>query len=520
MNPRNTALNPPLLPRDVPVPPGWALEKVIRMSYNQFSIHFPLFGQSASGSGTRGTDRTVRNTMNRISTIIHRSFLVLILIIAALPLAAGDLETEIDAIAKGAIDSGMAPGLSIAVARAGEVIHAAGYGLADIENDVTVNAGTNFRIASITKCFTAAAIMQLVEAEKIELSDAITKYIPDYNTHGHSITVQQLLNHTAGIPNYTEIEAKDRTAWRRHRNHEEMRTVFEDKELDFEPGMSWHYSNSGYYLLGMIIEKVSGVSYQEYLDAHLIAPAGLSNTQYGGQRPLIDKRCRGYRRTETGWVNADPISMTTPFSAGAVRSTATDLVTWHRALTDGTLLTSEAYRDMVTVVPFPKGLGAHSYANGFYHGKLDGHHKITHPGGIEGFSTQLSYYPDEDLTIAVLINRQDVLCAPIEHQVARAVLGLPQPEPKDLPLTAQEIDGMIGSYFLGSMGIHLTEKDGKLQLAIDGFIPPMDLLYQGNSELWLALDPDTRISIEGAGSPAAQARLMFMDMEMIGVRQE
>ncbi|RLE20817.1 MAG: hypothetical protein DRJ65_17415, partial [Acidobacteria bacterium] len=87
-------------------------------------------------------------------------------------------------------------------------------------------------------------------------------------------------------------------------------------------------------------------------------------------------------------------------------------------------------------------------------------------------------------------------------------------------LTAQEIDGMIGSYFLGSMGIHLTEKDGKLQLAIDGFIPPMDLLYQGNSELWLALDPDTRISIEGAGSPAAQARLMFMDMEMIGVRQE
>jgi CubicO group peptidase (beta-lactamase class C family) len=451
---------------------------------------------------------------------VHKTCFSLALILAATPLIAGELNTTIDRIAQGAIDSGMAPGISIAVTRDGKIIHAAGYGLADIENDVAVTAKTNFRIASITKSFTAAAIMQLVEADKIELSDPITKHIPDYNTHDHTITVQQLLNHTSGIPNYTEIEAKDRTAWRRHRSHEEMRAIFEDKELDFEPGMSWHYSNSGYYLLGMIIEKAGGVSYQEYLDAHLIAPAGLSNTQYGGQRPLIDRRSRGYERTETGWVNAQPISMTTPFSAGAVRSTATDLVTWHRTLIDGTLLTPEAYRNMITVVPLPKGLGSHSYAAGFYHGELDGRHKITHPGGIEGFSSQLSFYPDEDLTIAVFINRQDALCAPIEHQIARAVLGLPLPEPKDLPLTAQEIDDLSGSYFMGSMGIHLTEKEGKLQLAIDGFIPPMDLSYQGNGELWLAVDPDTRISIEGAGTPTAKARLMFMDMEMVGIRSK
>jgi len=456
--------------------------------------------------------------MKNVSATVIGSSLIVILGLVTPLLRAGDLGATIDAIGKNAVESGMALGLSIGVARGGTILHAAGFGSADLENDVPATAQTNYRIGSITKCFTATAIMQLVESGKISLSDPITKFIPGYNTHGFTITVQELLNHTAGIPNYTEIEAKDRTKWRLQRSHEEMRAVFEGEALLFEPGMGWHYSNSGYYLLGMIIENVSGTTYEEYLKAHVIDPAGLSNTQYGHQRPLIKHRCRGYDRAKEGWVNAMPISMTTPFAAGALRSTVTDLLTWHRALIDGTLVKPETYRKMVTVIPLPKGRGSHSYGFGFYLGELDGHRTITHPGEIDGFSTWLTYYPDDDLTVVVLTNNSAARPAMIEHQVARAVFGLPQPQPKSLPLTARDIENWGGTYLLGTMGIHVTQKDGKLLLAIDGFLPPMELLNQGNGELWLRADPDTRVYFDTSTAPARKVRLMFMDMEMVAVR--
>jgi len=444
-----------------------------------------------------------------------------VLVLATTSLAAADLDAEIGAIAQGVLDAGKTPGLSIAVARGGEIIHAAGYGFADLENGIRSDAETNYRVGSITKSFTALSIMQLVEKGKVKLSDPVTKYIPGYNTHGHIITVQQLINHTCGIPNYTDIEKSDRTIWRQHRSHDEMRAVFEPAELLFEPGAGWYYTNSGYYLLGMIIEKVSGMKYDEYLDTHVVGPAGLENTQFGWQRPLIDNRAQGYERTEDGWVNATPISMTTPFSAGALRSTVLDLVRWMRSITDGTLIKPATFETMATVVPLDGGRGAHGYANGLYIGELGGHRKITHMGDIDGFAAQLAYYPDDDLFVAVTTNHQGAGPDAIERQVARAVLELPQPEPKDVPLTPQEIASWSGSYYVGPMGIHLTEKDGALHFSLDKWLPhPMKLLYQGDGELWLAADPDNRVYLDPTKSPADEVRLLFSSMIMTAVRSE
>lgn len=459
----------------------------------------------------RNTDR--QNILPRL--------LLAAIVAAAVPCTASDLEGQIDAVALAAVDAGRTPGLSIAVARGGEIIFSKGWGFADLENHVQSTATTNYGVGSITKPFTSLAIMQLVEQDKVDVGDPITRYIPGYDTHGATITVQELLNHTSGIPSYTDIERQDRSLWRLDRSHADMRAIFEPKELMFPPGTGWYYTNSGYYLLGMIIENVSGLSYDEYLAQKIVAPAGLANTQFGWQRPLIEQRARGYVRTEDGWVNSDPISMTTPFSAGALRSTVTDLVTWMRALTDGTLISTSSFRKMATVIPFEGDRGAHGYANGLYIGALGDHPKITHMGDIDGYSAQLAYYPADDLVIAVATNHQGAGPNYIERQVARAALGLPKPEPQDLPLTKKEIARWSGTYLMGALGIHLTETDGELYLSVDMFLPhPMKLLHQGGGEFWLEADPDNRLYFDPMESPATRVKVNFSDMIMIAVRSE
>jgi len=447
---------------------------------------------------------------------MYKLIAILLITLVWTPFTYGEpatIEAKVDAIAESWIQSGRTPGMTVAVAQHGETLVMKGYGRADIEHDVPATADTNYRIGSITKCFTAVAIMQLAEQGKINLSDDIRDYISDYDTHGETITIQHLLNHTAGIHNYTDDPPGGKEQWRADHTHNQMRETFESKPLGFAPGAMWSYSNSGYYLLGMVIETVTGTTYESYLNERLFEPAKLTNTLYGGHAPIIPNRAEGYTAVRDGFQNADFISMTVPYSAGALRSTVGDLLKFQKALWDGTLLRHESLRTMLTPVPL-EGDARHGYANGFMAGQLDGRRKIAHEGGIDGFGGQFAYYPDDELVIAVLINSEDAEPPKVERKIARAILGLPEPSPKKLELSEEEAAGLTGTYMTGDIGVHITEAKGRLHLKVDGFLPmPLALHKQSDTEFWLAVDPDVRTRFP-AERPAQRIELQFGDMTL------
>jgi CubicO group peptidase (beta-lactamase class C family) len=334
---------------------------------------------------------------------------------------------RVDSLAAATIVSGQLASIQIGVSRAGKVVLARGYGLADIENGVPATSRTVYRIGSVTKQFTAAAIMQLVDQGKISLDDDITRFLPDFPTQGHRVTVHHLLTHTSGIKSYTSLPA-----WQKgmslDMSHDELVGIFKNEPFDFAPGAQWRYNNSGYYLLGMIVEKASGQPFDEYLDAHIFKPTGMSASSYCHERTIIPNRAEGYDRHEGKLVNDGSISMNTPGGAGALCSTVTDLIRWTEALGKGNVVSAASYRKMITpasvgdggtAIGRPGSAGSEvGYGYGLMISKLDGHRRIAHGGGINGFRTTLAHYPDDDLIVTVLINA-DGNPGPIEEQIAR-----------------------------------------------------------------------------------------------------
>jgi CubicO group peptidase (beta-lactamase class C family) len=226
------------------------------------------------------------------------------------------LAQKLDKIVTDALAEQPSAGLSLAVYRDGKAILVKGFGKADLENDVAADARTVYRIGSITKQFTAVAIMQLVEHGRLSLDDDVSKYV-DFPAifKGKKVTVRQLLTHTSGIMSYTEV--RELLTMVRALSHAELLAYVKDAPFDFEPGTSWKYDNTGYYLLGMIVEKVSGSAYADYLAANVFGRAGLADTSYCLDQPLIPRRARGYGIDASGkLVNADPIHMSIPFAAG------------------------------------------------------------------------------------------------------------------------------------------------------------------------------------------------------------
>ena len=208
------------------------------------------------------------------------------------PAAAPSFATTIDGIVADAMRDGRTPGVSIAVARGGRLVYAKGHGLANVELNVPATPDTVFRIGSITKQFTAAAIMQLVEDGKMSLDDPIEKFLPDFPVRGRHITIRHLLNHTSGIKSYTSLGLKFLAVTRQDLSHEDLIALFKDEPDDFQPGEKWLYDNSGYYLLGVILEKVTGYKYGDYLQRQFFTPLGLSSTIYCDVEPIVKKRAR------------------------------------------------------------------------------------------------------------------------------------------------------------------------------------------------------------------------------------
>jgi D-alanyl-D-alanine carboxypeptidase len=390
--------------------------------------------------------------------------------LAALLFAAAIPASKLDVIGREIVATKAAPGIAIGVLRGGRVVDAKGFGVADLENAVPLTAQSVFPIASVTKTFTAAAVLQLVASGKVALDDDIGKYLPDLPLRGKGVTVRRLLDHTAGVPNLTA----NRAYWAQAANAiepAELTKFFRDEPLDFEPGTRYAYSNSGYILLGLLIEKASGTSYPDYLRTHFFTPLGLTHTSYCGGSALVAGRVRGYVTEHGQFTNAPHIDMSQGYAAGGVCSTVGDLLRWQQALHRGEVLASEMHRAMIAAA------AGRSYALGIGVGTHGAHRALFHYGGIFGFDAAIVTYPDDDVAIAVLVNSSDDVVGDVETRVARVVLGIADAAAQTL--APEQLARLAGTYRSArGYALRIVSREGALFLESEE-AKPVRLTYIG-----------------------------------------
>ncbi len=285
---------------------------------------------------------------------------------------------------------------TVLVARGNEVLFSKGYGSANLEWDIPNTPSTKFRLGSITKQFTAACILRLEEMGKLKVEDPVRKYIPDAPEAWDKITIFNLLTHTSGIPNFTSFPEYPKLEPFGH-TPQEIVKIFRDKPLDFAPGDRMSYSNSGYIVLGWIVAKVSGQSYQEFLQSAILGPLAMKDSGYDSNSAVIAHRAAGYTNGKQGMENAGFIHMSIPYSAGSLYSTTQDLLRWEQGLFGGKVISAASLKKMTT--PFKN-----NYAFGLTVRADKGRTTIAHGGGIEGFNTFLLHVPEDKLTVIVLAN--------------------------------------------------------------------------------------------------------------------
>ena len=339
---------------------------------------------------------------------------------------------------------------SVLVAHKGRIVLNKGYGMANYELGVPNSPETKFRLGSVTKQFTAMAILQLEERGKLKVTDTVKSVFPDY-PGGEKITIHHLLTHTSGIPNFTDSPDYLKT---QTLPSPVLQTVerFKNLPLDFAPGERFSYSNSGYILLGAIIEKVTGRPYEEYVRENIFRPLGMEGTGYDHAETLLKNRASGYEFPADEMANATYIDMSIPHAAGALYSTVEDLYKWDRALDTDKLLSPAAMTRLFT--PF-KG----TYACGWTIGSFAGHKTIGHGGGINGFTTDIVRFPDDDACVIVLNNFATGFTDEISQALAGYLFGqaveMPK-EKKEIALPAAVLDAYPGQYRLEGMQAVLT----------------------------------------------------------------
>jgi len=314
---------------------------------------------------------------------------------------------------------------TVLVAEGGKVIFKRGYGLANMEWNIPNQPDTKFRLGSITKQFTSMLVLQLVEQEKIRLDGKLSDYLPEYPKKvGERVTVHQLLNHTSGIPSYTGFPGLIQNESRNpYTPAEFIQKFLFDKELEFEPGARYAYNNSGYFLLGAMIEKVTGQPYEKVLQQRILDPLGMQDSGYDHWETLLPKRATGYEKLPGGYRTAPYLDMTLPYAAGSLYSTAEDLYRWDQALYTDKLLPAR-----LKEVMFKPGLG--NYAYGWMITKVPqgepaaGATLVAHGGGINGFSSLISRLTDARHLIVLLNNTGGARLSEMAQNVYRVLYNL------------------------------------------------------------------------------------------------
>lgn len=444
-----------------------------------------------------------------------RSILVSALLIAQGPMGAmgQDAGASQDSVA-GKIDRYMAALVkldrfsgAILVARDGHIVHERGYALANVEWAVPNQADTKFRIGSLTKQFTAMAILMLQEQDKLHVSDRICTYIRPCPAAWQAITIHELLTHTSGIPDYVEFPDFSRTE-ATPTTPRALVERFRRHPLRLVPGSKFEYSNSGYVVLGLIVERVSGESYPAFLRHHILDVLHLANTGYDSQAAIIEHRAQGYVKRSDTLINAPPIDPSVAYAAGALYSTAGDLMTWDEALYTDQLISGNSRQSMFTAY---KGVVGYGWAIGTLFNRRMEHHN----GEISGFVSNIARFPDQHVLIVVLSNRDGTQVDNITKDLAAITLGesYEMPIERTLVRLAPALYGhYVGTYRItADIELMISRRGDGLEGRLSGsdgttfqlaplsevhFVsdtPPVDIVF--------ALDPQgeaTEVTVNGA----------------------
>ncbi|XLZ70612.1 serine hydrolase [Massilia sp. SR12] len=361
------------------------------------------------------------------------------------------------------------PGATVIVTRDGKPLFRKAYGLANLPEKTPMQADMLLRIGSITKQFTAVAILQLAEQGKLSLQDDVRQHLPDFPDKGRRISIEHLLQHTSGIPNYTELKAM-RNLPKENVAITQVLEMFKDEALEFAPGTQHKYSNSGYFLLGMVIEKVSGQAYHEYLAQNIFEPLGMRDTAHEGNERSSKRRIKGYRLSGKEIVPVAEIDVKIAYAAGALVTTVDDMARWDGAVSGGKLLKPATWRQAFTACSLPQGAPCH-YGYGWNIGALAGHKMIYHGGSIPGFTAQAVRLPDDQVFVAVLTNGNGgaVNTQLIAYKAAAIAIGQPFTEPVPVALAPDVLDAFVGTYVGAGQVKRVVRREGdQLTLQRDG----------------------------------------------------
>lgn len=390
----------------------------------------------------------------------------------------------VDSLAGELITTAVPPGMTIAIARDGEVVFARGYGQANVELRVPAGPETVYGIASVTKPFTAAAVLHLAARGELSLEEPITTYLPEYPTQGRHVTLHHLLNHTSGIRRFLEVnpELHVNREFRMNLSYEEMLELLADEPFEFEPGENYRYSGSGYYLLGEIVTRVAGIPFPDHVERELLRPHGLTASRFCPHRRIVPNRAAGYDYVyeDDRLVNAHFWNLPTfSPSTGGLCATASELVRWAHMLHTERVL-EPASVERMTAPTVLAGGDTVAYGYGLHLDELGGHRRIWHGGANRGFTAILASYPDDALSIAVLTNSGEVRekAGELERTLARRLLGMP-----DLVITEAVVARYEGTYELEvgprTLEVRVFGRDGHL-IAQPAGQGPLRLLFQGD----------------------------------------
>jgi D-alanyl-D-alanine carboxypeptidase len=445
------------------------------------------------------------------------------------------LRSRLDSIVRASLIDLPLASASVAMLRGQDTLLWTAQGYADMENRVPATPSTVYPIGSITKQFTAAAILQQVQRGAINLDEDVAKYVPEYSSRGKRVTIRQLLNHTSGMRDVNDLgDAFSRTL-RVDLPQKDVLALIRDQPFNFEPGSSWSYNNTGYYLLGVILERVTSIPYADYIRDNVARPAGLVATTDCDSRGLIPHRARGYDAVGLDFLNATYMSMNL-FSAVGLCSTAGDLVTWARALRGGKVISRESYGLMTT----PEGAAARAsppYGFGLWVIESGGRRYISRLGLLAGFNAVLSEVPSDSLTIAIVTNTSGLGASTLGGQLGSAILGIPGPvfqkarkleQAQGKPLTKSQLRRYIGRYALREVRddsltspdvvtLHVFDENGRLTAQLTGD-PPETLTLVGDHEFLARARPDMHFTFAVRQERATQVTFVGPDGKYKGAR--
>lgn len=407
---------------------------------------------------------------------------------------------------------------AILLAHKGKVIIDKGYGSANLEWQIPNAPDTKFRLGSITKQFTAASILLLEERGNLNIDDMLSKHMTDTPPAWKDITIFHLLTHTSGIPNYTAFpDFNDFAATTKSVTPMEMIDLFIDKDLNFEPGSQYDYCNSGYVILGHLIEKISGMSYQEFVVNHIFKKLGMIDSGYDSNSEIILRRASGYNASQNEFMNTEYLNCCIPYSAGSLYSTTHDLHKWQQELFNGRVLTAASFNKMTTPYKDHYGLGVVIKT-------IDGCKLIGHGGGINGFKTNMVYSPDEDLLVIVLSNL--ITAGFVPQNIALKLVKLSRginviiPSERNETVVSPEIlNKYIGTYDLSSTNkIEISIDDGNL-MALVAYQPKIKLIPESETRFFSRI-PDMQIEFLKDTQGSFTSLVLCQDEEDIkGTRQ-